>query len=912
MRRAFPTLLSTLVIGAILFAEPLAGLATDWLWFRERGLEPVFLTLFGARAALGFGVGAFVALMVQLNGRYALGIARNRPLSLPQEWAGGALDTALRRPGALERAIGLLSLAFGGLLGLVASTWWTEVLLAIHGGTFGYAEPILGLDAGFYAFELPAVESAVEVLGAAFLVSAAATLTLYLAKGAIRIQVLEMQGRVVSQGLVADAGARRHLASLSAALLLCIAVGTHLDRFGLLYAQGGLFAGPGYTDVQVMLPLLTLQAVATAFAAFAMFQAIDQLRRGWFALGLLVLAVPRVLTGFLPGVVQQFTVLPNELDRESYYISEHLQATRFALGFDRVEERSLSGEGTLTREDVDANRPTIQNVRLWDHGPLLDTFRQVQEIRTYYDFSAVDNDRYLIDGELRQVMISPRELVPSSLPDQARTWVNESMTYTHGYGVALGPVNQVSAEGLPELFVKDLPPKVRFPDDLGITRPELYYGESMTRPVFVLTGNPEFDYPAGEDNVFTTYQGSGGIPVGGLLTRALISLRTGSLKVLLTDDIVPGSRVLLYRTITERVKRIAPFLTLDADPYLVIHDGRLVWILDAYTATDRFPYAARTPLGAYVRNSVKVVVDAYDGEVRFYRTDIPDPIADAWSRTFPGLLRPLAEMPEGLRAHLRYPADLFAVQARLFATYHMQNEQIFYNREDEWEVPEAGDRRMEPYYTIMKLPGEAREEFILMLPFTPRNKPNLAAWMVARADGDAYGTLRVYKFPKEKMVYGPNMVVARINQNDAISEKLSLWNQQGSSVELGTLLVIPIEESLVYVQPLYLKAASGSIPELKRVIVGYENRIAMEATLEDGLRVLFGAGDELEVPVVEDDEGVEPVGIEALIREAVERYRAARTAAGEGSWEDFGRELDALGTTLERMAPEEPGADAVP
>ena len=433
-------------------------------------------------------------------------------------------------------------------------------------------------------------------------------------------------------------------------------------------------------------------------------------------------------------------------------------------------------------------------------------------------------------------MLSPRELLSSNLPN--RTWINEHLTFTHGYGVSLSPVNQVTPEGLPVLFIKDIPPQSNM--DLKVKQPEIYFGELANDHVFVNTGTKEFDYPEGEKNVYKNYEGKGGFPVGSFIKKVILAARFKTLKILCADDIESESRVLMYRNITERVQKVAPFLRLDNDPYLVISEGRLIWLYDAYTVSNRYPYSQKIPrFGNYVRNSVKISIDAYDGSMNFYISDLSDPIIQTYQNIFPDLFQNLSEMPKDLRSHIRYPSDLFAIQTFIYATYHMKRPQVFYNKEDQWEIPEIDGRVMQPYYTIMKLPGEEQEEYILMVPYTPRGKSNLSAWMVARSDGGSYGKLDVYMFPKQKLVYGPSQIVARINQDAEISRQISLWDQRGSSVIQGTLLVIPIEESLVYVRPLYLKADSGKIPELKRVIVGYEDNIAMERTLDEALKKIF-------------------------------------------------------------------------
>ena len=553
-----------------------------------------------------------------------------------------------------------------------------------------------------------------------------------------------------------------------------------------------------------------------------------------------------------PALVQRLRVAPNALVAESPYIAHHIRLTRQAFALDRIEERDFPARETLTAADLARNAPTLRNVRLWDHAPLLLTFAQLQEIRTYYRFVDVDNDRYVVDGEYRQVMLSARELSYQNLPrdaqgrDADRQWINEHLQYTHGYGAVVGPVNRITTEGLPELYVKDIPP-VAGTASLRITRPEIYYGEVSNDYVFVRTRSQEIDYPVRRRERLHDLPGagraSGWAPSGGGSSSAI---RFGSYRILLSPEITPDSRVLFHRQIGERVRRIAPFLRFDADPYFVIRaDGRLAWLLDGYTVTDRYPYAERVPgLGNYVRNAVKVVVDAYDGTVRFYVADAQDPLVRAYAAAFPGLLEPIEAMPADLRAHVRYPAGFFAVQARMYATYHMQDPRVFYNKEDLWSVPrmaEGGrDREIDPYYTIMRIPGESREEFVLLMPFTPLRRDNMIAWLAARSDGPAYGRLVAFLFPKQRLVFGPRQIGARIDQDAVISQQLTLWSQRGSTVIRGSLLAIPVEESLLYVQPLYLAAEKGSIPELKRVIVAHGNQIAMGETLDAALQSIFG------------------------------------------------------------------------
>jgi hypothetical protein len=607
--------------------------------------------------------------------------------------------------------------------------------------------------------------------------------------------------------------------------------------------------------------------------------------------------------GLYPAFVQRFKVIPNEIVLERPYLERNIQYTRMAYQLDTIEERDFPAEESLTREDLRRNDLTIKNVRLWNDAPLLQTYGQLQEIRTYYKFFDVDNDRYMINGEYRQVMISPRELSYQALP--SRTWVNEHLTYTHGYGVVVGPVNRVTAEGLPEFFIKDIPPVSSA--NLKITRPEIYYGETSNDYVFVRTKAPEFDYPVGDKNVYSQYEGKGGVPLS-FLRKLLFAARFGSVTILLANEITDESRIMYYRRARERVARIAPFAHLEGDPYLVISpEGRLLWFVDGYTLTNRFPYSESMPGGGnYLRNSIKATVDAYDGSVELYISDATDPIIQTYDRIFPGVFKPLEALPEGIRNHIRYPGGMLGVQAHMFRAYHMQDPQVFYNKEDLWAIPgkpgRGGEQEMDPYYTIMRLPGEKKEEFIMLVPFTPSRKDNMAAWMAARNDIPNYGKLIVYQFPKQKLIYGPRQIDARIDQDAEISKQLSLWNQRGSQAIRGSLLAIPIEKSILYVQPLYLAAEKGQLPELKRVIVAFGNSIAMEETLEVSLQRIFG-GELIR------DRGARPAGAAAtpvarekadreLALEALQHYRRAQEYMKQGNWAAYGEELRKLDEAL--------------
>ncbi|MGI8671810.1 MAG: UPF0182 family membrane protein, partial [Luteitalea sp.] len=800
---------------ALMAIPSFAEFYTDWLWFAEAGYDAVFLKSLTTRSALGTLTFLLAGAFIAVNLFVALSAVplRNIVVVTPE----GPRTISLQ-PRRLRPVIWLVSGLAALLLAGYASSGWSSYLAYTQAVPFGQVDPILGRDVSFYLFQWPFLSLLQQLFFLMALLTAIATAGAYGLAGNLGLRV--------GRGVFITESTRRHLSILLGVLLLALALGDWLAIPERLFQQSGIITGPSYTDVHARIPALrVLTVVGVVGALLALYQAFSV--RLWpitVAVGAYVLM--SLAGSTYATVIQRFFVAPNEQVRERPFIEHNIAATRAAFGLAGVEERALSGDATLTRADLERNTDTIDNVPLWDHQPLLDTFSQIQEIRTYYDFVSVDNDRYVIDGKYRQIMLSARELNSESLPN--RTWINEQLTFTHGYGLTLGPVNEVTPEGLPILFIKNLPPESSV--DLEVTEPSIYFGELSNDHVFVKTRTREFHYPAGDDNVFSTYGGDGGVPIGTFWRKLLFAIRFGSGKALLSDDLKADSRVLYYRRISERVKKIAPFLTYDQDPYISIADGRLYWILDAYTTSNRYPYASalstgtNTPMSGsslnYIRNSIKVVIDAYHGHTRFYLVDPSDPIAQTYGRIFPGLLRPLAEMPEPLRSRLRYPQDIFAMQASMFATYHMQSPAVFYNKEDQWEVPsiDIGEQpvRMEPYYTIMRLPGEKGAEFIQMLPFTPRQKDNLAAWMIARSDGDNYGKLAVFQFPKQKVVFGPRQVVARINQDQAIAPQITLWNQQGSEVIQGTLLVIPIEESLIYIRPLYLRAQGGSIPELNR------------------------------------------------------------------------------------------------
>ena len=899
-RAALVVLIGVLIASLIGFPV-LVGWLTEWYWFRSIGFDTVFLTALWTKIGVGLVGGVFISLFLWINLRLAQrGIVPELTTIRGPGSANIDLNAMLRRL-SIPVAVGL-----GMLGGLSLSSTWLVLLRFVNRTPFGIADPVYGRDISYYFFTLPVLSIVVGVAITLIVLSLLLTIPIY---------VLRRDVVIRQRNITVEASAERHLAVLLAGLFALAAVtGYFIDLPSLLYSTTGPLVGASYADLAVQAPLIKATVVVALIGVVMVLRGAMAHRLGWWAgmAGALYFIFGVIAGRGVPALYQRLVVTPNELTKETSQLVYHIEATQRAWGLDAVTTRELTGEASLTRADIEANEGTITNVRLWDREPLLQTFRQLQEIRTYYDFASVDDDRYWIDGKYRQVLLSPRELDSQSLPQ--RSFINERLAFTHGMGLTLSPVNQVTKEGLPVLFIKDLPPSSDV--SLEIRRPGIYYGELSNDYVFVNTNQQEFDYPSGDGGAFTTYDGTGGVSIGSLWRRLLFSMRFGSLKILLSNDLIDESRVLFHRRIAERVGLALPFLLLDADPYIVItDDGNLKWIVDAYTSSDRYPYAQPLRDGTnYLRNSVKVVVDAYDGSITAYIADPDDPLIQTYAKVFGDVFRPIEAMPADLRAHIRYPDDLFRVQTSLYTTYHMGDPETFYHREDQWQIPTLarGETSRDPFlrHMIMRLPGESSEEFIVMTPFTPRQKDNLAAWMVARSDGEQYGQLVVYRFPRQSLVFGPNQVANRMNQNTEISRQLSLWDQRGSQVVFGNLLVIPIEEALIFVRAIYLRAEGGRIPELKRVVVAYQNQVVMEETLQEGLARLFGTGPgpaptDLEEPGQPAPQPAALAGtpqeVSELIAEAGRRYRRAVEAQREGNWAAYGEEIRRLGEILEQL-----------
>ncbi|MCA9483624.1 MAG: UPF0182 family protein [Nitrospina sp.] len=899
----------------LISADQIINFYIDLLWFDQYGFLSVIWTMLTAQLGLGISAGAlfFIVTYGTLKSTYKK--SAHLPVVLSDRVRRDAPFLQLMADN-LRPLVFFIPLVLAIMTGLVFAQQWDVVLKFISQVPFGQSDPIFNQDYSFYLFTLPFWSMAKGLAWQALVI---------IAIGVVLIHFLKQYITFTPNGIVTYPEGRRAISWLFFFGFLFFALDLYMKRFDLMMdGRTSVVTGIGYAIDWGKLPAMNLAlglSLAGAFISLLNRNAANLRKPIFTAIGVAVV----LLGGNLyTNLLQKFVVDPNELIKETPYIEHSIAGTRTGYGLDQVEENVLTGSNSLTADSVQHNKTTIDNIRLWDQEPLLDTLGQLQEIRTYYQFQSVDNDRYTINGRYQQTLLSPRELLSSNLPN--RTWINEHLTFTHGYGVSLSPVNLVTPQGMPVLDIKDIPPRSNV--DLKITRPEIYYGELSNDHVFVNTGTKEFDYPEGEKNVYKNYQGSGGVEVGSFFRKVLMAARFKTLKILFSEDIKNDSRLLVYRSIQERVRKIAPFLRFDRDPYLVItKEGKLVWLYDAYTVSDRLPYSVRVRdsevIGGeanYIRNSVKVVVDAYEGTLQFFVADPKDPIILTYQQMFPQMFRPLAEMDPDLKTHIRYPSDLFAIQTLVYTAYHMKTPQVFYNKEDEWQIPQIDGRQMTPYYTIMKLPGKTQEEYILMLPFTPRGKQNMAAWMVARSDGEHYGKLVVYAFPKQKLIYGPSQIVARINQEAEISRQISLWDQRGSQVIQGNLLVIPIEESLIYVRPLYLKADTGKIPELKRVIVGYEDKIAMEPTLEQALaRIFSGIEFEPREDFRQDDtaEGEPPVSGTAgmvlsqedyeKIRDYLDRALASRRKLDE-ALTGHERDLESLKDALSLARPATPPA----
>lgn len=873
---------------------------TEVLWFESINYSSVYWKSFNTEYLVWFAAFIFFLGFAYLNSQIASKVKPVSPVNaeLMHEFY------KFKSPKIFVKA---LIFVVGLIMAGVASSSWMNLLTFSNRESFGIVDPIFGKDLEFYVFQLPLYSDIKSWLMAVLIINLLLIILIYFYK----------QGFTFSTGrLLISPKAQIHISVILIAIFALEIIAFWLRGFNLLYSsRSSIFYGAGYTDINAQLIGYRIMMVVMAICAILLI--ISIMRKKWQLLVYAIFVYFASLIAFsvlYPVIVQKFIVEPNEQAKELPYISSNISFTRKAYDLEKIEEKNFIVDESLDLDGIKKNNAAIKNIMLWDYRPLLTTFKQLQVIRTYYNFYDLDIDRYTINNDYRQIMISAREIDINKLPSDAQTWVNKELIFTHGYGAVVSPVNVVTSEGMPVFFIKDIPPQSN--SDIKIERPEIYFGEMTKNPVIVKGNIAEFDYPIGDSNRYTYYQGNSGVNIGSFFRRLLFAWKYSDINYLVTNYINSESRILYIRDINERVSKIAPFLTLDKDPYIVVANGKLIWIFDAYTKTEYYPYS--TPYENkynYIRNSVKITIDAYTGEVNFYLfKPEEDPIIRVYHKIFPDLFKNIEEMPNEIRAHLRYPQDLFDIQAQIYQQYHMTEAQIFYNKEDLWTIAnekfEGKIKPMESFYAIMKLPGEKKEEFLMLVPFTPNKRDNMIAWLAVRSDGENYGKMLVYKFPKQQLVFGPMQISARIDQDPVISQELTLWNQQGSRVSRGNLIVIPIEKSLLYVQPLYLQATEGQMPELKRVIVAFGNKIAMESTLDEALMKIFGGkintSEYVDQEILQADNirekqitSEEDLGV--LSKSALEHYQKAEKYIKEGKWSNYGEELELLKKDLQKM-----------
>jgi uncharacterized protein len=882
--------LKLILVAAVVLIALLAvisGWLQKWLWMRQVGYSGVFWTLWSLRWELFCGAFVVALLYLWINLRHA---ARNGDTfpsgNLMSEPTVAEKFGIQISPTVLKLAMATIAAAAALLFAAIFYAQWDTYLRFRYGGSFGFSDPLFGFDVGFYLFRLPFYELLQISLSALTLITLLVVLVLYAYFGLLQFSRSgPMEGR--------SAKAVPHLSILLFVLVASWGWGFYLDHYELLYSTQGVVYGAGYTADHVT--RLAFWIMVGASAALCALLVLNFFRPRFRAIAIgsgIYVALYVIAVLLLPALFQRFLVQPNELARETPYLKNNIAFTRKAYTLDAIQETSYPALADLTSEVIARNQDTIQNIRLWDYRPLLQMYQQAQEIRLYYQFYQADVDRYHLPDGYHQVMLSAREL-SEQLPAEAQTWVNQKLQFTHGYGLVMSFVSKTVGGGFPQYVLENIPPESAY--GLPINQPSIYYGESMPGYRIVATGAKEFDYPKGNQNVYTSYEGTGGIPLDSLWKRLLFAWTQSDINILFTSYLRPESRIQIWRRVGERVEQIAPFLRLDHDPYAVVSEGKLYWIQDAYTVSDHFPYSSPYAAGFeeglnYIRNSVKVVVDMYDGTVRFYVMDPNDPVLAVYRRAFPGVFLDLNQLSADLKTHLRYPEDLFSIQADQYRTFHMTLPQVFYNREDLWVLPKeayAGNiAPMQPYYILMKLPGSDQLEYLLMTPFTPQKRDNMISWVAARCDFPEYGKMLFYQLPKEKLIYGPMQIEAMIDQNTTISQQLTLWDQRGSRVIRGNLIAVPIENSFLYVVPVYLTAAGTDFPQLKRVIVISGDKVAMEPTLDAAILAVFGTQ--------QPQKGAPARSGPPELGQARKQFDEAQKAMQQGDWETFGKAMEAL------------------
>jgi uncharacterized membrane protein (UPF0182 family) len=887
----------------------------DWLWFSSLDFQEVFSTTIISKLLLYVIVFLIAFLFIWLNLQLTRKFKNKEETPRPQIDVDNEVIFLHPETSPWQRFLeGKLSRWTFVIIGIVvaylvsASTTdqWIVVQQFINRVPFGTADPVFNKDIGFYFFNLSFYQ---------FLYH---TLMLLLILGLVVVSVMYMIGST-SELFALDwkkfTLAKSHIVILLASIFALKAWGYQLSAFNILFSSNGVVYGATYTDIHARLIMYKVLMIIALLVAIVILINLFIKKMNWILYSITAWFIAAILLGGIyPGLTQKFVVQPDEFNKEKPYLQRAIAMTRDAYELNTVDNKEFKIGYNLTMNDINDNRATVDNIRLWDWQPLQDTYKNLQELRPYYTFNDVDIDRYTIDGRYRQVMLSAREMEDiyksTDMSPQAKTWINQRLMYTHGYGVVMSPVTEIAQEGFPKFYIQDIPPVSN--TNLKVTKPAIYFGEKTDTYVIVNGKQKEFDYPVGAENVYTNYEGNNGIRINSFFRRLMLSWELKDYKIILATNITNKSQVLMNRSLSERVNKIAPYLAYDGDPYIVVgDDGRLFWMQDAYTYSSKYPYSQPFDGSGhnYIRNSVKVTCDAYTGELNFYVADQNDPVIKTYQKIFPQLYKSIEEMPDGLKSHIRYPEDLFSIQADIYRNFHMSDPWVFYNKEDSWGVPqeivEGEEQAIKPYYIIMRLPGEEKEEYILMMPFTPNGRNNMIAWMCARMDGEDYGKKLVYRFPKQETVYGPMQIESRINQNTEISSQLALWNQQGSSTYRGNILVIPINNSILYIEPLYLQAKASKMPELKRIIAAYGDTVVMETSLENALVKIFGG--EMTKPEVKPttptagiDTGTN-AGVRELAGLARQYYDEANNALKRGDWAGYGEKINQLNEVLKKL-----------
>lgn len=902
---------------------------TDYLWYQSVGQTSVFWTRFGSIATVSSTTFSIVAVFLLVTLLVALFLSPGWQRSTHEQTQAYVINTpqgprTIQNPRSFLDAVGdklapvlravisITALIIAFMFASSVAQHWETMRLALAHIKFDASDPQFGINVGFYVFQLPAIKIALAKVGELIVLGTFLTALVYLFAGGIKPWA---KGQKVSPH------AKAHLSVLLMLFMFYQAALTAIKVLELNYSPRGQVLGISYTDAHAQLPAYIAMIAICVLIALVLI--INIFRKGWrlplIAVGVWAV-VSIVLTGIFPEIVQRFVVAPNEVSLEAPYIKRNIASTRQAYGLSDISEKTFPATNDLTAKAVEEDSDTIDNVRLWDPAVAKKGYEQLQAIRPYYNFNDVDVDRYKVNGQMRQVLISPREMNIDQLASTAQTWVNQHLVYTHGYGSVMNAASEYDSRGLPAFIVGDVPPKVAAnvtkTKELTITEPRIYYGEEESQYVIVNTSMKEFDYPLGEKNATTTYKASTGVKVGSLPRRVAWAMRFQSLQMLLSGYVKSDSQILMHRNVKERINELAPWLALDDDLYTAIIDGRIVWVADGYTTTSMYPYSERLEGSRvnYMRNSVKVTVDAYTGKTTFYAFDENEPILKAWRTIFPSLFVSGKEMPEALRAHLRYPQQLFSAQAEIYRTYHMTDPTVFYNKEDQWEIPGVQNKQaMEPFFVLLKLPGSKQEQFYMMQPYTPRNRNNMIGWMAVSSDPGSYGKRTVYLFPKERVILGPEQIIARINQDPVISPQFSLWNQRGSQVIFGNMVVVPIQNSIVYVQPVFLQAEQTAIPELVSVVVAYGDKMVMDRDFKTALKKVFDDG--TTSPNGSSSGGSTDSGSSStdttqmpsaqtgtLAQQADTLYKEAIVAQKAGDWATYGAKIAELGAVLSQLA----------